>query len=69
MVTGPISGRTTTLNDLTTNTSVIQHDHTVTTGPLPTDKYRTRLFMDPQNTFSLAANIGFGHHPTTGRIA
>ncbi|HEV3325795.1 MAG TPA: TonB-dependent receptor [Puia sp.] len=61
-----VSNTTTTLNDLSTNTSVIQRGHTVTTGPFQRINAGLDFFMDPQNTFSLAANIGFGHHPSTG---
>lgn len=61
-----VSNTTTTLNDLTANTSVIQHGHAVTTGPFQMVRVGTDFFMDAHNTFSLNGNIGFGHHPTSG---
>jgi iron complex outermembrane recepter protein len=61
-----VSNTTTTLNDLSSNTSVLQHGHEVTTGPFQRINTGLDFFMDPQNTFSLAGNLGFGHHPTTG---
>ncbi len=56
-----VSNTTTTLNDLTSNTSVLQRGHAVTTGPFQRINTGLDFFMDPQNTFSLAGNIGFGH--------
>ncbi len=61
-----VSNTTTTLNDLTANTSVIQHGHAVTTGPFQLVKVGTDFFMDAHNTFSLNGNVGFGRHPTSG---
>jgi iron complex outermembrane receptor protein len=61
-----VSNTSTTLNDLTANTSVVQRGHVVTTGPFQRINLGLDFFMDPQNTFSLAGNIGFGHHPSTG---
>jgi iron complex outermembrane receptor protein len=61
-----VENTTTTLTDLNTNTSVIQHGHSVTLGPFQMAKAGVDFFMDPHNTFSISGNIGFGHHPTTG---
>jgi outer membrane receptor protein involved in Fe transport len=61
-----VANTTTTLNDLTDNTSVVQHGHAVTTGPFQMVRTGVDFFMDAHNTFSLNGNIGFGHHPTTG---
>ena len=61
-----VSNTTTTLNDLTTNTSAIQRGHAVTTGPFQMAKAGLDFNMDAKNTFSLSGNVGFGHHPTTG---
>ncbi|HET6254912.1 MAG TPA: TonB-dependent receptor [Puia sp.] len=61
-----VSNTTTTLNDLTTNTSVIQKGHAVTTGPFQMIRSGVDFFMDAHNSFSLSGNIGFGHHPTSG---
>ncbi len=61
-----VSNTTTTLNDLSSNTSVLQRGHIVTTGPFQRINAGLDFFMDPQNTFSLAGNLGFGHHPSTG---
>jgi outer membrane receptor protein involved in Fe transport len=61
-----VSNTTTTLNDLSTNTSVIQRGHSVTTGPFQMVRTGVDFFMDDHNTFSLSGNIGFGHHPSTG---
>ena len=61
-----VSNTTTTLNDLTDNTSVVQHGHAVTTGPFQMVRTGVDFFMDAHNTFSLNGNIGFGHHPTSG---
>ena len=61
-----VSNTTTTLNDLSSNTSVLQRGHVVTTGPFQRVNAGLDFFMDPQNTFSLAGNLGFGHHPSTG---
>ena len=61
-----VSNTTTTLNDLTANTSAIQRGHAVTTGPFQMAKAGLDFNMDSKNTFSLSGNVGFGHHPTTG---
>lgn len=61
-----VSNTTTTLKDLTANTSVVQHGHAVTVGPFQMVRAGTDFFMDAHNTFSLNGNIGFGHHPTSG---
>jgi iron complex outermembrane receptor protein len=61
-----VSNTTTTLNDLTTNTSVIQQGHAVTTGPFQMIRAGADFNMDKHNTFSLSGNIGFGHHPSSG---
>jgi outer membrane receptor protein involved in Fe transport len=61
-----VSNTTTTLNDLTTNTSVAQKGHAVTTGPFQMIRGGVDFFMDAHNTFSLSGNVGFGQHPTTG---
>jgi hypothetical protein len=42
-----VSNTTTTLNDLTTNTSVIQQGHAVTTGPFQMIRYGFGLFHGP----------------------
>jgi len=61
-----VSNTTTVLNDLSSNSSVIQHGHAVTTGPFQMVKAGLDYNMDALNTFSLSGNVGFGHHPTTG---
>ena len=61
-----VSNTTTTLNDLTANTSVVQHGHAVTVGPFQMIRAGADYFMDAHNTFSLSGNVGFGHHPSTG---
>ncbi len=61
-----VSNTTTTLNDLTTNTSAIQRGHAVTTGPFQMIRSGVDFNMDRHNTFSLSGNIGFGHHPSSG---
>jgi iron complex outermembrane receptor protein len=61
-----LSNTTTTLTDLTTNTSVVQKGHAVTTGPFQMVRGGVDFFMDAHNSFSLSGNIGFGHHPSSG---
>jgi iron complex outermembrane receptor protein len=61
-----VSDTKTTLNDLSTNSSVIQLGHAVTTGPFQMIRSGVDFNMDKHNTFSLSGNIGFGHHPTVG---
>ena len=61
-----VSNTTTTLDDLTTNTSVVQHGHAVTTGPFQMIRAGADFNMDKHNSFSLSGNIGFGHHPSVG---
>lgn len=61
-----VTNTTNTLNDLATNTMVVQHGHTVTTGPFQNVRAGVDFNMDAHNTFSLAGNAGFGHHPTDG---
>jgi iron complex outermembrane recepter protein len=61
-----IANTTTTLTDLTTNTSVVQKGHAVTTGPFQMVRAGVDFFMDAHNSFSLSGNIGFGQHPETG---
>jgi len=61
-----VSNTTTRLNDLQTNSSVIQQGHAVTTGPFQMIRSGVDFNMDKHNTFSLSGNIGFGHHPSVG---
>jgi iron complex outermembrane recepter protein len=61
-----VSTTTSTLTDLSDNTSVVQHGRAVTTGPFQKARLGADFFMDPHNTFSLSADIGFGVHPTVG---
>ena len=61
-----ISNTSTTLTDLTTNSTVTQQGHAVTTGPFQMVRSGVDFNMDKHNTFSLSGNIGFGHRPTTG---
>jgi outer membrane receptor protein involved in Fe transport len=61
-----VSNTLTTLNDLQTNSSVIQQGHAVTTGPFQMIRTGVDFNMDKHNTFSLSGNIGFGHHPSVG---
>jgi iron complex outermembrane recepter protein len=59
-----VNNTTTSLTDLATNTSVVQHGHSVTTGPFQMIRLGADYNMDALNTFSLSGNIGLGHHPT-----
>jgi len=61
-----VSNTTTTLNELATNSSVIQQGHAVTTGPFQMIRSGVDFNMDQHNTFSLSGNVGFGHHPSSG---
>ena len=61
-----VSNTTTTLNDLASNTSVVQHGHTVTIGPFQSFRAGVDYNMDAHNTFSLSGNTGFGYHPNGG---
>src|SRR5262249_31970832 len=61
-----ISNTTTTLSDIATNTTSIQHGHSVTIGPFQSYRLGADYNMDAHNTFSLSGNIGFGYHPSGG---
>lgn len=61
-----VSNTTTTLNDLTDNTTTIQHGHTVQIGPFQNFHAGVDYNADKFNTFSLNGNVGFGYHPTGG---
>jgi iron complex outermembrane recepter protein len=61
-----VSNTTTTLNDLTDNSTTIQRGHTVQIGPFQSFRAGVDYNMDKHNTFSLSGNTGFGYHPTGG---
>jgi outer membrane receptor protein involved in Fe transport len=61
-----VSNTTTTLTDLASNTTSVQHGHNVTIGPFQSYHLGADYNMDAHNTFSLGGNVGFGYHPTGG---
>jgi len=61
-----VANTTSVLNDLATNTSVVQRGRSVRTGPFEMVRGGVDFFMDDHNTFSLSGNIGVGHHPSSG---
>ena len=61
-----VSNTTTTLGDLTDNSTTIQHGHTVQIGPFQSFRAGVDYNADAHNTFSLSGNVGFGYHPTGG---
>ncbi|HLZ88149.1 MAG TPA: outer membrane beta-barrel family protein, partial [Puia sp.] len=61
-----VSNTTTTLNNIPTGTTVIQHGHSVTIGPFGSVRAGADYNMDAHNTFSLYGNVGLGYHPSGG---
>jgi len=61
-----VENTTTTLDDVASKTTTVQHGYAVRTGPFQMFKAGADYFMDPHNSFSLSGNIGFGHHPVSG---
>ncbi|HEV2354169.1 MAG TPA: TonB-dependent receptor [Puia sp.] len=61
-----VSNTTSTLEDLATNSSVLQRGHAVTTGPFRMARAGVDFYMDDHNSFSLSGNVGFGSHPSSG---
>jgi outer membrane receptor protein involved in Fe transport len=61
-----VSNTTTTLTDLASNTTSVQHGHSVTIGPFQSYRLGADYNMDAHNTFSLSGNAGFGYHPSGG---
>ena len=61
-----ISNTTTTLTDLASNTTSLQHGHSVTIGPFQSYRLGADYNMDAHNTFSISGNAGFGYHPSGG---
>jgi outer membrane receptor protein involved in Fe transport len=61
-----VSNTTTTLNDLVTNTSTVQHGRSVRIGPFQSYRAGVDYNMDAHNTFSLSGNVGVGYHPSGG---
>jgi hypothetical protein len=61
-----VANSTTTLTNLVSNTTSVQHGHSVTIGPFQSYRLGADYNMNAHNTFSLAGNVGFGYHPTGG---
>ncbi|GGA88248.1 outer membrane beta-barrel family protein [Puia dinghuensis] len=61
-----LANTTTTYHDLLSNTTAVQHGHSVTIGPFQSLRLGVDYNMDAHNTFSLSGHVGFGYHPTGG---
>jgi len=61
-----VSNTTTSLSDVASRTTTIQHGYSERTGPFHMFKAGADYFMDAHNTFSISGNVGFGSHPSTG---
>ncbi|HEY4107719.1 outer membrane beta-barrel family protein [Puia sp.] len=59
-----IANTTTTLTNLTSNTTSVQHGHSVTIGPFQSYRLGADYNMNAHNTFSLSGNVGLGYHPS-----
>jgi outer membrane receptor protein involved in Fe transport len=61
-----VSNTTTSLSDVASRTTTVQHGYSERTGPFHMFKAGADYFMDAHNTFSISGNVGFGSHPSTG---